>query len=383
MKKNLGKDGPSVVSAKMAGLKKIYIQQPIIADYRMGLFLLLKKEWGSGFQVFAGDFDFGGSPISTPEAWDDFEHVRNVYLVGGRFLWQWGCFRKLLSADVAILNGNMRMLSNCGIQVLRKLLGRKTILWAHAEGQSGFASLIRGLYLRFCDGFIAYTESQATMIRERYPWLQVWVAANSCVCAEDCVPVQAELKQVDTILYVGRLVEKKKVRLLLEGFIRARTEGLLPEDVRLVFVGDGAERSILEARVLDAGIVHAVEFAGHISEVQQLRGFYRRAICSVSPGYVGLSATQSFSFGVPMLIARDEFHSPEIEACKEGFNAEFFTSGDSSSLAVQLGEIYQNRASLLESRPEISKWTRSHYSFGVMRNAFVEAVDAMASNNGE
>jgi glycosyltransferase involved in cell wall biosynthesis len=355
----------------------VALQQPIIADYRMGLFRLLRNKWGSRFQVFAGDADFGGSPESTIEAWGYFQHIENHYLLGERFLWQYGCFRQLLAADVTILNGNMRMLSNNVILVLRKFLGRRTILWGHAEGQSGVAAAIRRFYLWFCDGFIAYTESQAELLRKRYPKLKVWVAANSCVSAADCVPVEAELGEVDSILYVGRLVKKKKVRLLLEGYRYAREQGLLPETVRLVFVGDGVERSRLESRVRELGLTESVRFAGHVSDVAQLREYYRRAMCSVSPGYVGLSATQSFSFGVPMLIARDEFHSPEIEACKEGFNATFFASDDEVDLAKQLAEIWRLRADALLERGAISKWTEGHYSFEVMRDAMVSAVEGV------
>lgn len=340
----------------------------------MGLFLLLREEWGEAFQVYAGDADFGGSPVSTKDAWEYFQRVENHYLFGGRFLWQWGCFRKLLSADVTILNGNMRMLSNTAVLLLRRLLGRRTILWGHAEGQNGVASAVRGVYLRLSNGFIAYTESQAQALRKRYPFLKVWVAANACVHAEDCVPLQADIDEVDSILYVGRLVEAKKVRLLLEGFIQARQTGRLPDSIRLVFVGDGAERSLLESMVEAAGLSDRVEFAGHVGDVTKLRGYYRKAICSVSPGYVGLSATQSFSFGVPMLVARDEFHSPEIEACVDGFNARFFESDNSSSLAQCFSEIYSSLRAWVSQRREISDWTASNYSFEKMSDAFKQAV---------
>ena len=348
----------------------IALQQPIVPDYRMGLFLLLRKKWGNDFQVYAGDEDFGGSPASAIEAWDHFVHIDNRYLVGGRFLWQWGCFRKLLAADVTILNGNMRMLSNTAVLLLRRLLGRRTILWGHAKGQNGFASALRVLYLRLCNGFIAYSESQAQALRERYPFLSTWVAANACVHAEDCVPGRAEIDEVDSILYVGRLVKAKKVRLLLEGFIQAKQTERLPESIRLVFVGDGAERALLESMVDAAGLTKWVEFAGHIGDVAELREYYRRAICSVSPGYVGLSATQSFSFGVPMLVARDEFHSPEIEACQEGFNAEFFESDNVNALASALEEMNQDKVIWLESRKNIADWTKSKYSFQAMADSF-------------
>jgi len=356
-------------------MPKICLQQSIIADYRMGLFLLLKQEWGEDFQIYAGDADFGGSPVSTAAAWEHFQHVDNIYLLGGRFLWQKGCFRSLLSADVAILNGNLRMLSNNLLLLLRKCLGRRTVLWGHAGGRSGFALVLRGAYLRLCDGFIAYTESQAMVLRKRYPWLKVWVAPNSCVSAKDCKPVEAQKEEVDSVLYVGRLVEKKKVRLLLEGFIYAYKQALLPPLFRLVFVGDGAERASLEQRARAVGLERHVEFAGHVSHVATLREYYRRAVCTVSPGYVGLSATQSFSFGVPMLVARDEFHSPEIEACKEGFNMEFFDSNDPQSLAKTLQQMVAQKENDLLNREKVSEWTASRYSFEVMHNAFVNAVE--------
>ena len=359
---------------KVKADRVIALQQPIIPDYRMGLFLLLRKKWGDAFQVYAGDADFGGSPVSTEEAWEHFEHVENYYIVGGRFLWQWGSFNKLLSADVTILNGNMRMLSNTGILLLRKLLGRRTILWGHAEGQSSFAASLRGLYLRCSDGFISYTESQGQQLRQRYPFLKVWVAANACVSAADCVPVEATHDEVDSILYVGRLVEDKKVRLLLEGYIRAQQDSLLAEHIRLVFVGAGAERQHLEALAEEAGVADKVHFAGHVSDIAELRDYYRQAICSVSPGYVGLSATQSFSFGVPMLIARDEFHSPEIEACKEGFSAVYFESDCPYSMAMGLRYFWDNKVSFLSKRQEVADWTAAHYSFDNMRDTFFDVV---------
>ena len=356
-------------------MKTIYLQQPIIADYRMGLFHLLREEWGHDFQVYAGDTDFGGSPVSTPEAWKYYERVRNIYLFGGRFLWQWGCFRQLLAADVAVLNGNMRMLSNNVLLIVRKLLGRPTLVWAHVEGQNKFASAMRGVYLRLCVGFIAYTENQGDKLAETYPWLKVWVASNSCVSSSDCKPVLALPEDVDSILYVGRLVQAKKVRLLLEAYIQAIEQGILTKQTRLIFIGDGTARLDLENRVQESGLCSLVTFAGHISDVQELRKYYRKSICSVSPGYVGLSATQSFSFGIPMLIARDEFHSPEIEACQDGFNASFFASDDAEALAGALSLFVENKSKWLEERAVISEWTRAHYSFEVMRDTFVQAVE--------
>lgn len=227
--------------------------------------------------------------------------------------------------------------------------------------------------LRYPSGLLAFAELLST----HYPWLPSWVAANSCVSATDCVPVIAEPHELNSFLYVGRLVEAKNVQLLLDGFIQAREQSLISDSLRLVFVGDGAERLVLEARAKEAGVSDVVDFKGHVSDVEILRCYYQTAICSVSPGYVGLSATQSFSFGVPMLIADDEFHSPEIEACKEGFNAMYFSSNDTNSLAHKLGQIVNLKSEFLVRREAVAAWTQSNYSFEVMRDVFVNAMDSV------
>ena len=359
--------------------KTLCLQQVVIPDYRVDLVTILRDQWAGVLEVYAGDCDFGGSPVSADRAWDQCTRIKNRYFGAGRFLWQSGCLSSMLRADVTILNANMRILSNTLVLILRRLLGRQTLLWGHAQGQSVCARYLRRAYLRMSNGFIAYTESQAGVLRNQNSRLPVWVASNSCVSASDCRPVKAEDVEVDSVLYVGRLVKAKKVGLLLEGYCYAKKVGLLNTSIRLVLVGDGDERSALEARVEEYGLRDVVEFLGHISDVETLRDQYRTAACSVSPGYVGLSATQSFSFGVPMLVAQGEFHSPEIEACQEGMNAQFFEKDNPVSLAEGLAGFVNERRRWLGRRKEISEWTRANYSFEAMGDAFVKAVEDVST----
>ena len=55
---------------------------------------------------------------------------------------------------------------------------------------------------------------------------------------------------------------------------------------------------------LDLGIDRDVIFYGHVSEPSELRSVYGASVASLSPGYVGLSVTQSLGFGVPMIVSR-------------------------------------------------------------------------------
>src|ERR1019366_2566983 len=101
---------------------------------------------------------------------------------------------------------------------------------------------------------------------------------------------------------------------------------------RLVLVGRGPGREQVDVLARKRGRGRIVLAPGTFDRIE-LRTHYERALFTVSPGFVGLSLVQSISFGVPMLIARDESHAPEIEAAEEGVNAVLFPSDDPDALA--------------------------------------------------
>ncbi len=357
----------------------ILLQQVVIPDYRLPLFLLLKEKLGDQFQMYAGEEDYKVTPISTPAAWERFNKVESRFFFKRRLLWQKGLVQKLISADLLIASANMRNVTVVTALLARKLLRKKTILWGHASGQSRIGSLLRGFFLRHCNHFIAYTESQAAFLAKKYPWLKVTAAPNACVYTNDCFALPVPPAEVQNILYVGRLVVEKKAMLLLQGFHLAVSKKLLPDAANLIFIGAGPELESLRQQTEDLDLSDRVQFLGHISDVDTLREYYSRAICSVSPGYVGLSATQSFGFGVPMLVADNEFHSPEIEACQQGFTAEFFSSNQAESLAHGLQSFYANKEAWLSKRQEIADWTKSHYTYESMCARFIQVIQQAES----
>ena len=94
----------------------------------------------------------------------------------------------------------------------------------------------------------------------------------------------------------------------------------------------------------------------------------------VAPGYVGLSLIQSLGYGIPMLIARDEPHSPEIEALAEGENGSLFASDSPDSLAGALVEMVAERQLWLSRREAIAEQVRSTYTVEHMVAAFASAI---------
>jgi glycosyltransferase involved in cell wall biosynthesis len=103
------------------------------------------------------------------------------------------------------------------------------------------------------------------------------------------------LRASNELLFVGRLVEKKGLRYLLDAMpsiIEAR------RDVRLRIVGFGPERPALEARVTELGLDGHVTFVGAV-EQRALPDIYRRATIFVAPFVRDASGDQE---GLPVAL---------------------------------------------------------------------------------
>ena len=113
---------------------------------------------------------------------------------------------------------------------------------------------------------------------------------------------------------------------------------------------------------------------GHIGDYSKLQTLYNDSIFSLSPGYVGLSITQSFGFGVPMLISRNENHSPEIEAVIEHENALFFETDDVGDFSLKLQKIYASKNEWIAKREQIVDFCKKNYSVEAMAQVFINLI---------
>jgi glycosyltransferase involved in cell wall biosynthesis len=202
----------------------------------------------------------------------------------------------------------------------------------------------------------------------------VWSAHNSCVWRSDCLPALPTKAAPQNVLYVGRLIATKKPELLLKAFGVAVRRGAVPAASNLVFVGDGPLKDALQEECRTHNLMQRVRFEGHISDARRLREFYAEALVATSPGYLGLSAIQAFAAGVPMLVARDEPHSPEVEACREHFNTLFVASDSVEAWASAIGSAFQSADDLVRRRGEISADIADRYTYERMLETFHAVV---------
>lgn len=335
--------------------------QTAVGDYRQKVLEELIRISPGNFCVLSGSEYFEASTKTKVVLPDNLKLVKNVFLFKRRLLIQFGVTLAALKADGLILEMNPRIVNNWFILIARKLIGKKTVLWGHAWPRSGRASKsdkLRNMLRSLGDCIVVYTESQRLELLQRMPNKLIIAAPNSLYSQND---MYAEDGMPANFIYVGRLIKNKKPELLLRGYSRFLQENSNFQG-KLIIIGSGPEMSNLKLLSEELGVSNKVSFEGHISDINVLRDYYANAICSVSPGYVGLSITQSFSFGIPMLISKTEPHAPEIEAAIEGINCLFFESNSLEDICAKLAEFYSSAGTWRSRQQEILNNCKNSYS---------------------
>jgi glycosyltransferase involved in cell wall biosynthesis len=357
----------------------ITIFQPVVVSYRAAFFNRLADTLEGGIEVVAGERirDASVTTDRTDHEW--LSLTTNQWLFGQRFLYQKGWLSSGLKPTLVVLNLNPRFIHNWLLLILRKFLGKKTILWGHLFARSGphaRSNILRRLQIGLSDGLMLYVESEKQAYLRSGIKLPVVALGNSSVQDVDCRPAGSgyDAEERTSIIYVGRMDRSKKVGVLFEAF--AQIADKYPY-VDLQIVGDGEDREDLEAEyheLIASGRIHC---AGWVWDPEQLRGYYNKSLISVTPGYAGLYLIQSFAHGVPTIVARGENHAPEIESCKEGFNMEWFEMDDPVSLASVLESVLAQPADWSGKRAEIANFTRERYTIEGMVKRFVQLVQTV------
>src|ERR1041385_724604 len=140
-----------------------------------------------------------------------------------------------------------------------------------------------------------------------------------------------------TVLFVGRLVERKGVSHLVDAVSVLRS-GV---DVRLVIVGDGAERARIEARVREHGLDGRVAVRGRVSEAE-LQAAYAAADAFVLPAVVdrrgdteglGVVLLEAMNHRVPVIASASGGITDIVE---DGVSGLLVPPGDAGALAAAL-----------------------------------------------
>lgn len=343
----------------------------VLPKYRTECIRLVREHFGADLQIFISDAHLDPTVKSgIPEAW---AAVSPMIRFGQKaFIQRRGMFTSF-RAQVLVVDLNPRSISAWMLLFGRRVLGKKTLVWGHIHPRAGANSRtakVRMMMRKLASSTISYTYEDAEKARNDVPGQPVYVAPNAVYKAASIFPAGASNNpDRNRILYVGRIEPEKKPGLLIEAFLKMQDDNI--ELPLLTFVGDGSQREFLQREVQRFGLGNSVEFLGWIDDWESLRSLYAEAFCSASPGFAGLGLTQSLGFGIPMVVAMDEPHSPEIELAKFG-GVRFFQSDDASSLAMALLAVRERRTDY--PMLAVSESVRINYSAETMSAGLISAI---------
>jgi len=352
-------------------MRKLIIIQTVAPDYRGLFFERIKEVLTDKFELYAGKESFE-TTIQTKSK--IYKKLNNHFLLKRKFLFQTGIWHLLFSNDILVLEMNPRNISNWIFLIIRKIFSKKTVLWGHAwprNGQNSKSDFLRNLMRKLASKIIVYTKQQKKELQVKMPNKHILAAPNAVYRIEN-MKTTTHNNQVN-LIYVGRLVFSKKVFFMVKAFHNALS--VLPKDTKLFIVGDGEEKEKLNNYINNFKLNERITLFGHINDYLKLQNLYNDSIFSLSPGYVGLSITQSFSFGVPMLVSKNENHSPEIEAVKENENALFFKTDSEKDFIDVLNKIYRNIDFWKKQREKIVAFCKKSYSTEAMAEVFINLIE--------
>lgn len=250
-------------------------------------------------------------------------------------------FWAALGYDLVILQQENGLLLNYPLQLVFKLLGKKTAFFGHgrnfqARDQNSRAERFKRFWASKVDWWFAYTARSADVVAAAgFPREKITVFNNaidisaigkalSGVCEADRLALRGELVEGsgNVGVYVGGLYEQKRVAFLLEA---ARAIRRRVPDFHLLIIGGGADADLVRWAAAEHQWIHYVgpKFGHEKSMMVSLGKVF------LMPGLVGLAVLDSFAYGTPMVTTELSYHSPEIDYIKDGINGLVVKDSDS------------------------------------------------------
>ena len=341
--------------------RKVLILQGILPDYRRPVFNRLADFY---------DVTIAHSGPSGLKQGDRFKELILPVKAVGRFkLHRPG----LVSGLMAQADATIAMFDLAWPAYILPALGigrpRRFVLWGHRYSASALANNVREALMRRADRVLMYGDHHNARLIAAGIDPQRIVVAHNTMDISNHADFSEHAK--DSILFVGRLQDRKRLDVALEAF--ASLIGRIPGDVMFDIVGDGEPRARLEAQAQALGIADRVRFHGAIRDDELLAQRFARALVYISPGDVGLSVLHSFAYGVPVITYREGHHGPEFHNMVDSENSIIVEPDE--DFAERLGEIIQDR----DAARRLGSNAYRHYSvertIDVMIDGFRRAIE--------
>jgi glycosyltransferase involved in cell wall biosynthesis len=352
---------------------RLALQQRVLPNYRAPFFDLLASACDGGMSLFTG-LPRPGEGITTADELRaaHYELGENLHFFSDSF---YLCYQRGLldwlknwNPDVLIAEANPRYLSTPAAVAWMHGQNKPVIGWGLGSPPvGGFRKQRRLSFVRQFDAMIAYSQRGADEYAALgFPGEKIFVAHNAVSPAPVSAPPQRP-NAVDrcTILFVGRLQVRKRIDSLLHACAQLKTTP------RLVIVGDGPEREILQA--LAREVYPEAEFAG-AKHGDELTPYFREADLFVLPGTGGLAVQEAMSYGLPIIVAQGDGTQDDLVRKENGWQ---IPPDDFGALVSTMKEALSDVKRLRNMGEESYRIVKKEINIEKMVETFVTALNSL------
>ena len=356
---------------------RVLIQQPILPPYRLAVFNALIKNPKLDVTFAYGNTTKGRplESISNPPGLKVHTFDNIAFGEGPKILAQpkiFGIIRRV-KPDVALFALNPRNPTSLLASRLLRKKGVPVVFWGHGVRPAGRIRQFYETQTKWADATVLYyPQGKEELVEMGVPAEKLFVAWNSIETEEIADLADSYNANRKTIICVGRLIPAKKVPLLMDAFEYAVEK--LGLEANLVVVGDGPDKKIVDEKYQSSKHKDRITIKGALWKQTDLAPYFNDSYVAVSAGQVGLNAIHCMAYGVPMLCADDEPHSPEIMALKEGENARFFKANSVEDFAQKLVDMRNNPKELAKLSENAFEYTHKTFSAQKMANNIADAI---------
>jgi len=356
---------------------RLALLQRVLPSYRRAFFEALAARCKNGLHLLTGQ-PRPSEAIHPAGNLDGIEltMTRNWHISQGKsyLCYQNGVTRWLSGSnpDVLVAEANPRYLSTPPAVRWMHAHARPVIGWGLGAPGSGMQSGLRARFISQFDAVITYSQTGAEQYELLgFPRERIFVAPNATARRPSQNPPERplKLKGKPTVLFVGRLQERKKVDSLILA-CELLAQWLQP---KLVIVGDGPARADLE--ILAKQHYPGTQFTGGVHD-DDLAPWFSAADLFVLPGTGGLALQQAMAYGLPVVAGVGDGTQADLVRPANGWQ---LAEDTPASLAKVLGKALSDIGHLRSLGKASYHIVREEINVERMVEVFLAAIEQASS----
>ncbi|MBX9788815.1 MAG: glycosyltransferase family 4 protein [Pirellulales bacterium] len=336
-------------------LPRVLVFQPAVKHYRLPFWDALVEQAAGHYQIAVlGPLDLSAEAVAARPYLHEFPFREQPRF--GRMIGSWPGAADVLRRErpaVVLLTATASFSTSWSLPRQAHRAGAKVIGWSKVSPRAGtkrglLARTAMRMFVRRFDRFLCYGQSSVEQLAALgYPPERIRVAPNTIdtrrvFSGGDVIRARGQqlreqhgLADKRVVLYIGRMIERKRPWDLLGAWPKLRTT---QDDTRLVLVGGGPMLDEIRRRVKSIDPERVV-VTGPVPEGDDY-AWIAAADVVVLPAAVGLAINQALALGTPLVIADEP--GADAELVKHGQTGWRFEPRDTDELAAAVHRIFNH-----------------------------------------